>query len=161
MKSVLRHSSGPFSQSTLRNSRLTSVVSALIEKRISLDKTGYPHTILLISSRKHMLWYSLEASFRGTSNEYHNVCFRGEIRKISLFFGWKKCLIWSYGNGCWGYINNLWHHCQAVLCTLYSVFCYSWISNNGQQQLPPIAITFLQNPPESILMFEVGGGGGR
>ena len=29
----------------------------------------YPHNILLISSQKHML-YSLEAPFRGTSDEY-------------------------------------------------------------------------------------------
>ena len=29
-----------------------------------------------------MLWYSLEAPRRGASNEYHNICFRGEIRKI-------------------------------------------------------------------------------
>ena len=26
----------------------------------------------------------------------HNVCFCGEIRKISAFFGWKKCLICCY-----------------------------------------------------------------
>ena len=26
--------------------------------------------------------YSLEAPHRGISNEYHNICFRGEIRKI-------------------------------------------------------------------------------
>ena len=35
-----------------------------------------------------MLWYSLEAPH---SNEYHNICFRGEISKIfcgySLFSG--------------------------------------------------------------------------
>ena len=32
-----------------------------------------------------MLWVlirRLEAPRRGTSNEYHNICFRGEIRKI-------------------------------------------------------------------------------
>ena len=29
-----------------------------------------------------MLWYSLEAPRRGASNEYHNVSFRQEIRKI-------------------------------------------------------------------------------
>ena len=33
-----------------------------------------------------MLWYSLEAPRRGASNEYHNIRFRGEIRKISAFF---------------------------------------------------------------------------
>ena len=26
----------------------------------------------------------------------HNACFHGEIRKISVLFGWKKCHIWSY-----------------------------------------------------------------
>ena len=31
--------------------------------------------------------YSLEAPRQGASNEYHNICFRGEIRKISTFFG--------------------------------------------------------------------------
>ena len=29
-----------------------------------------------------MLWYSLEAPRRGASNEYHNICFRGEIKEI-------------------------------------------------------------------------------
>ena len=26
----------------------------------------------------------------------HNICFRREIRKLLVIFGWKKCLIWSY-----------------------------------------------------------------
>ena len=66
---------------------------------IGLDKGGYLVNIFLISPRKHMLWYSLEAPLsheniccgysleapqQGTSNEYHNICFRGEIRKISI-----------------------------------------------------------------------------
>ena len=25
----------------------------------------------------------------------HNICFGGEIRKTSVHFGWKKCLIWA------------------------------------------------------------------
>ena len=29
-------------------------------------------------------WYSLEVPLRGTSNEYHNICFSGEIRKKYL-----------------------------------------------------------------------------
>ena len=37
-----------------------------------------------------MLWYSLEAPCRGASNEYHNICFREEIRKIPAFFRMKK-----------------------------------------------------------------------
>ena len=36
---------------------------------IATDKRGYPHNIFLISRRKHMLWYSLEATRRGASNE--------------------------------------------------------------------------------------------
>ena len=52
----------------------------------ALDKRGYPH-IFLISPQKHMLWYSLEAPRRGASNEYHKICFHGEIRKkISVPF---------------------------------------------------------------------------
>ena len=31
--------------------------------------------------------YSLEVPHYGTSNEYHNICFHIEIRKISLCFG--------------------------------------------------------------------------
>ena len=31
--------------------------------------------------------YSLEAARRAASNEYHNICFHEEIRKISAFFG--------------------------------------------------------------------------
>ena len=27
-------------------------------------------------------WYSLEAPRRGASNEYHNICFHGETRKL-------------------------------------------------------------------------------
>ena len=39
-----------------------------------------------------MLWYSLEVPHGGTSNEYDNICFRREIRKI---LAGKKHLIWS------------------------------------------------------------------
>ena len=51
---------------------------------IGLDKSGYQVSIFLICPRKHMLWYSLEAPRRGASNEYHNICFCGQIRKISI-----------------------------------------------------------------------------
>ena len=43
-----------------------------ISKGIGLDKSGYQVNIFLISPR------------RGASNKYHNICFRGEIRKISI-----------------------------------------------------------------------------
>ena len=38
--------------------------------------------IFLISPQKHMLWYSLEVPHRGTSNEYPQHMFHGELRKI-------------------------------------------------------------------------------
>ena len=34
------------------------------------------------ASPRHMLWYSLEVPHRGASNEYHNICFYGELEKI-------------------------------------------------------------------------------
>ena len=52
-----------------------------------------------------VLWYSLEVPLWGASNEYHNICLHGEIRKyqqFSFFFFFfflkqkeKKCLTWS------------------------------------------------------------------
>ena len=41
--------------------------------------------------------YSSEAPHWGASNEYHNICFCWEIRKISAFFGWRKCHICCFG----------------------------------------------------------------
>ena len=44
--------------------------------------------------------YSLEVPHWGTSNEYHNICFHGEIRKISLLFDRKKlCFVELRGLG--------------------------------------------------------------
>ena len=59
---------------------------------IGLDKGGYPVNIFFISPRKHMLWYSLEVPRRDASNEYHNICFCGEIRKISILWIEKSAL---------------------------------------------------------------------
>ena len=60
--------------------------------RRSLGKMEYQVNIFLISQWKRMLlvccWYSLEVPQWGTSNEYHNICFCGEIRKISILYGW-------------------------------------------------------------------------
>ena len=66
---------------------------------IATDKRGYPHNIFLISPQNICCGYSLEAPRWGASNEYHNICFCGEIRKISAFFGWKKRLICCYRTG--------------------------------------------------------------
>ena len=37
--------------------------------------------MIFLFLRENVLWYSLEAPLRGASNEYHNICFRGEIGK--------------------------------------------------------------------------------
>ena len=54
---------------------------------IGPDKRGYQKNICFISAWKHMLWYSLEMPWWDTSDEYmyHNICFCGEIRKISKY----------------------------------------------------------------------------
>ena len=41
----------------------------------------------VVGTRKH-----LEVLLMST----HNICFHGEIRKISVFFDWVKWLIWDY-----------------------------------------------------------------
>ena len=65
---------------------------------IATDKRGYPHNIFLISSRKHMLWYSLEAPCRGTSNEYPQHMFLWRNKKDISIFQVKKAprlLLWE------------------------------------------------------------------
>ena len=58
---------------------------------IATDKRGYPHNIFLISPRKHMLWYSLEAPCWGASNGYPQHMFSWRNKKdISLFRMKKK-----------------------------------------------------------------------
>ena len=57
---------------------------------IGLEKRGYQVNIFLFLHENICCGYSLEAPHRGASNEYHNICFRGEIRKISILLGWKK-----------------------------------------------------------------------
>ena len=44
-----------------------------------------------------MLWVLIRNAWQGASNESHNICFCGEIRKIPLLLHSKKHLIWSYG----------------------------------------------------------------
>ena len=55
-----------------------------------------PKTIIFLIFYENICCrYSLEAPRRGASNEYHNICFRGKIRKnILLIFP----PIWSYEN---------------------------------------------------------------
>ena len=52
---------------------------------IGLDKGGYPVNIFIISPQKHMLWVLIRSALaRGLLMSTHNVCFCGEIRKISI-----------------------------------------------------------------------------
>ena len=54
---------------------------------IDLDKGGYLVNIFLIIARKHMLWVLIRsASGLGEAllMSTHNICFRAEIRKISI-----------------------------------------------------------------------------
>ena len=51
-------------------------------KNIDLDKRGNQVNVFLIYPQKR--GYSLEVPHRGASDVYHNICFCGEIRKISI-----------------------------------------------------------------------------
>ena len=64
---------------------------------IATDKRGIHIIFFLFLHKNVCCGYSLEEPRRGASNEYHNICFRGEIRNISAFFGGKKHLICCYG----------------------------------------------------------------
>ena len=55
-----------------------------------LDKSGFQVNIFLISPRKHMLWYSLEAPHQGASNEYPQHIFLWRNKKDINTFGMKK-----------------------------------------------------------------------
>ena len=58
---------------------------------IVTDKRGACiHIFFLFLHENICCGYSLEVPHWGASNEYHNICSCGEIRKISAFFGWKK-----------------------------------------------------------------------
>ena len=60
---------------------------------MGLDKDGYQVNSYLISGRKHMLWYSLEAPRRGASNEYPQHMFSSRNKKnIDTFWLQKSAL---------------------------------------------------------------------
>ena len=53
----------------------------------SSEKTRYQEKIFFLFLHKNVCCgYSLEAPWWGTSNEYHNICFCGKIRKVSNFW---------------------------------------------------------------------------
>ena len=88
---------------------------------IAPDKQGYPDNIFSYFCTKTYV----VGTHWGTSNEYHNISFHVEIRKISVFcvfffFFWgKMCLIWTYGPikyiHCW---NTKFVHLVLILLGL-------------------------------------------
>ena len=60
---------------------------------IDLDKNGYSDIFFFYFPMKTCYGYSLEVYWRVSSNEYNNMCFHGEIRKISILFGEKKSIL--------------------------------------------------------------------
>ena len=51
---------------------------------IGLVKGGYLVNIFLISPRKHMLWVLIRSASEALLMSTNNICFHGEIRKISI-----------------------------------------------------------------------------
>ena len=85
----------------LKRSNRSSKTICFLRYIIATDKRGYSHNIFLTSPWKHMLWVFIRSASA-------NVCLRGEIRKISAFFEWKKRLICYYGYMCfiWAATSN-------------------------------------------------------
>ena len=59
---------------------------------IGLNKSRYQVNIFLFLHENICCGYSLEAPRRGASNEHHTICFRGEIRTISIVWIEKNAL---------------------------------------------------------------------
>ena len=47
------------------------------------------YIFLFLFLHETYVWYALEVPYRDASNEYHDICFRAEIKK-KRHFGWKK-----------------------------------------------------------------------
>ena len=74
----------------------------------------------------------------------HNICFRGEIRKISTFFGWKKRLICCYAFcGIWSG-SVLFAHETVSPNTLdkYGIEPIQWIGLDNSCKLSPESVAF-------------------
>ena len=87
---------------------------------IATDKRGYPHNIFLISPRKHMLWYSLEAPQQGASNEYPQHMFAWRNKKNISIFWMKKMpylLLWFQALVYWRHQGQLMNPSQQ---------CHPW-----------------------------------
>ena len=81
--------------SCVRNHKRKYGITLNICTFIATDKSGYPYDTFLISPQKYMLWGFIRNAEAFLMNP-HNICFCWEIRKISILFGWKKCLIRSF-----------------------------------------------------------------
>ena len=80
-------------KSPLKNVAYLAKPNLLITSRsriyssIAPDKRGYPHNIFMVSPQNHVYMYVVVLI------RTHNICFHGEILKISVLFSWKKGLI--------------------------------------------------------------------
>ena len=88
---------------------------------IAADKRSIHIIFFLILHKSICCGYSLEVPRWGASNEHHNICIYGEIRKISVLFGWKKCLIWWYEHDLDVYVTVGWYF--AFRICLEDGFC--------------------------------------
>ena len=100
-------------------------ISAYLRRRYLLT-TGPRLIFILFLHVNICCGYSLEAPRQGTSNEYHSICFHGEIRKLSIIFYWKMRLNKSYG-------------CKSIqsdqsLCCWHEETLHPWLSKNASVQ---------------------------
>ena len=109
------------------------------------------HTYILFLDKNMCCGYSLEAPHQGTSNEHHNKCFHSEIRKLSILFSWKKCLIWSYSR-----VNDTvyWERPQWGLASLYTLLSNT---NPIKTNIKPKFLCYLTNKqPKSTCLALTG-----
>ena len=93
--------------------------------------------------------YSLEVPWQCTSNEYHNICYSGEIRKMLVLFGWKKCLEISVLFG-WKkapYLEYVSPICLFMCLFLLFVHCflYIYIKYNANTSLELLCFALAMN----------------
>ena len=89
---------------------------------IVLDKSWYQLNSFLISRRKHILRYSLEAPHRGASNEYPQHKFLSRNKTDTDTF-WLKLCMYIFMDNCGKYLSgyyrppklNCHFDCQAIM----------------------------------------------
>ena len=90
------------------------------------DKKGYPHNIFSYFFMKtYVMGAHLKCLDEALQTSTQNICFHKEIRKISVLFGCKMSLIWSFDimttfSCCnqfkYKYIKNLPILCKQLSC---------------------------------------------